>query len=139
MSAVDLWVDMTIHQKQICPSVVIDIGEDISPSNVRPGASSNSACVRNIGERPIAFIAPQSAVILAEVADKDGLPSSMVVVVNGNTHIRLFIAISAKGSARVRGNLAERAVTVVAIQIVRPTIVGNEKIDVAVIVEVRPY
>ncbi len=95
--------------------------------------------VRDIGEVHVSIISIQRHVLIAEVADGDAHATLVLEVADRKPHVGLLNAILAEGYARLRSDLLEVTVTLIAIKIVRLPIIGDKEINLAVIVKVRPH
>ena len=72
------------------------------------------------------------------MGDGDAHRAVVQIISDGNTHVRLLEAILADGDTGVEGDLFEVAVAIVAVEVVRLAIVGDEEVELAIVVEVGP-
>ena len=60
----------------------------------------------------------------------------MLVISQRNTHVSLLEAILINRNSSLEGNIREMTATVILIEVVRPAVVRNEEIEMAIVVEV---
>ena len=61
---------MPVGKNQVGPSIVVQIEEGVSPSNVGRGAAGDARFVGDIGKAQGAVVAKQRGVLFAEVSDR---------------------------------------------------------------------
>src|SRR5882762_8184401 len=72
------------------------------------------------------------------MGDDNTEAAGLKVIAQGNAHVGLFDAILTDGDAGEKRNVLKVARAVVAIEIVRLAVISDEKVEVAVLVEVGP-
>ena len=96
------------------------------------------AMTRDVGEVEVAVVAIEGGVLFAEVGDGEADAAVVDVVAEGNAHVGLLEAVFADGDAALEGDVLEVAVAIVVIEVVGLAIVGDEEVELAVVVEVGP-
>jgi hypothetical protein len=69
------------------------------------------------------------------MGDEDTETAGVEIVAESDTHVGLLDAILADGDAGVVGNVFEMASPVVEVEIIRLAIIGDEEIDMAVLIK----
>src|SRR5580658_10251677 len=108
----DFRVYVSVHLKNIRPSVVVVIDERAAPRNV-PVVNPDSRGKRCVGKSPIAVVAIEVASVVREVRLKNIEPSIAVVIADRNTHPCLLVAVFAVGAPGNNREVSKRAVVVV--------------------------
>src|ERR1700674_3344798 len=72
------------------------------------------------------------------MTDGDGEAALMQVITDRHAHVGLLISILADGDASIKSNISEVAMTVIFIKEILLAIVGDEKIQLTVVVKIRP-
>src|ERR1700722_9981617 len=68
----------------------------------------------------------------------DGKGAVMQIITQRDAHVGLLISILADGDAGIKSNISEVAMPVIFIKEILLTIVGDEKIQLTVVVKIRP-
>src|SRR5258708_1027190 len=72
------------------------------------------------------------------MGDDNAEAACVKVIAQGHAHVGLFYAILTDGDAGDKRNVLKVARAIVAIEIVRLAVIGDEEVEVAVLVEVGP-
>ena len=129
---------MAVHHEQIEPAIVIEVEECVAPANIGRRARSNSGSEGNIREIHLANVPDRARIFIAEMGDRDGRASGVLIIAERDAHVGLLIPILADGHARGIGDLGKVSVAVVLVEIISWPVVGQKKIEMAIVVEVGP-
>src|SRR5258708_27646561 len=77
---IHLWVDMPVHDDEVCPAIVVQIEESVSPSHIRRGSAGDAGRIRDVSKAERAVVAVQGGILLTEVSDSDGEQALVLVV-----------------------------------------------------------
>src|SRR5258707_9176503 len=116
---ISLRIRMAVGDEQIDPAIVVVIKELSPPADVRKAYRGPSRIVGNIGERIATNVAVKDIVFIVEVGNEYIQPAVVVIVTHRNAHAPLLGAISVDRHARFESDLAERAVPIVMVEIIR--------------------
>src|SRR4030095_5373228 len=129
-------INMTIHQKDIGPSVVVYIDETTTPAE--PARIESHSCwKRNVVECRLAGVSIERRSITGEVGLEDIEPPIMVVIRCCYTHSRLWLTVDTQSATCFDTNVRESSIFIVAVQRCRSRIVSDVDIHPAVIVQIH--
>src|SRR5258708_3727403 len=129
---------MAVHEEKVEPARIVNVDESISPANIGSRSRSYARNIRDIGEAHLPVVAVYRRVVIAEVTYDDRRTSRVHVIAKGHTHVGLFDAVLADGYACGKGDVGKVAVPIVLVEIVFLAVVGDEKIEMTIGVEIRP-
>ena len=84
------------------------------------------------------MVAVEDVVVVGEVGDVQVVAAVVVVVADGHAHVGLRPPVGVERRARGVADVGEPAAAEVAVDVVRPRVVGDEQIEPAVVVHVEP-
>ena len=93
--------------------------------------------IAHVGEESLAVVVVQNVVVVGEVRDVQVVAPVVVVVAHGHAHVRLLVARLVEGGAGGVADVLERAVAAIAVEVVGRGVVGDEEIELAVVVVVE--
>src|SRR5690348_139133 len=115
---IDLRIDIPVNDKQILPAIVIVIEEAITEFHKRNRRLGDSGLVTHVRERSSTVVPEQYGVIVGEGRAYHGEMSAIVIVSDGEPHIRRLASVSIQREPALVALVPERALSAVDIQIV---------------------
>src|SRR5579872_3514677 len=100
---------MPIGDKEVLPSVLIEIHKSGSPPKLAVTRSSQSRGIGHIIELPVVVVVKR-VVVFGKVRDQDIHPAIVIIVTDRNPHGRLRPAIAAHRTTRLHTDLFKSAI-----------------------------
>ena len=132
----DQVIGVPVGDDEVLVSIEIEIIELDAPAAVHLGGSRDAAGTGGILKREVAPIAIDRKTLAVEVRNEQVLEAVIVKVRCVHTHPGPGCAVGTVGYAGIESDLPESAVPVVEEQKIRNGIVGDEKIEKSVVVDV---
>ena len=135
---VHLRIDMPVDQEDVLPAVVRKIDKGIAPSDVPTGGACDARNSRGLGKIHVPVVAIESAVFVIEVRNEKRHASGVQIIAERDAHVGLGRSVGVERHARSKADVGEFATAIALIQVIGLAVVGDEKIELAVVVEVAP-
>ena len=71
VNAVNLWIDVSVDQENVLPSVIIKIHKRVSPSHISTGGRRNTRSAGEIGESHLSIIAIEGGVLVIKMRNEN--------------------------------------------------------------------
>ena len=100
------------------------------------GRLADSGRIGNISKQTAAFVVEQDVIVVGKGGDEDVHVAVMVVITDGDSHARHFLAVGAERHAGSDADLLKSAVLFIPIKIIRIRVVAYKQVRPAIIVEI---
>jgi hypothetical protein len=125
-----------VGDHEVGVAVVVEVEEGAAPLKGVVGHRLESLRAADVVEQELPFVVVERRRVLGEGGEEDLLQAVPVQVGRVDPHAGLGHAVPAQPRAAPGPDLGERAVPVVAVEEVGVGVVGDEDVDVVVVVEV---
>ena len=132
----DLRIDVAVHQEQVEPAAVLEVGEADAPAQ-EAGVDPDPGHERPVFTEAVPGIRVEGGGVAREIGDEHVHGPVVVVVSHRHPHPRLGLAVLAVGAPAAHAHVGEGPVVVVAVERVRVAVVGHVQVAPAVAVEVE--
>ena len=128
---------MAVGDENVGPAVEIIVKKEAAEAQSEQRGAADFRARRFINEEPFSFIVIERNHLVREIGDEHAGVAGMIVVGGVHAHARAGHAVFAEGHTCDHGFFAERAVAIVAIELVGLRVVGEKKVRPAVVVVVE--
>ena len=133
----NIGVDMAVGKKQVQTTQVARIEEAGAEAEIGEGGCDEANLDADIRKVLAAFVAIQGIALSGEGRHHHVQIAVLIVIADCDPHIRHRVRLaSTEGDAFLQRHILERAVALIAIQIVRPDVIGDEEIQAALSMKV---
>src|SRR6266851_3032156 len=130
-------VDVAVGNNQIQAAVQIEIGETAAEAQSYFGRSADPGRERHVIELSGGRRTVQSNHFIVEVGDGDSGAARIFEVADIDAHACAGLSVGAESEACFNGGIFEFSVAQIAIEFVGLSVVGDEKIGPAILIEVE--
>src|SRR6266496_5651156 len=88
-----LWINVTVNDQQIHPTIVVIIKEFCSPTDVGQTYGSHLGRIRNIRKGTVSIVVVESVIVVIEISNEQVQFAIVIIVTQGNPHATLLAAV----------------------------------------------
>src|SRR5882757_334063 len=133
----DSVVDVAVSDDEVQAAIEIEVGKAAAKSQCGFGRSANASCEGDIIELPGSRRTIEADHFVVEIGDGDAGAAGIFEVGDINSHSGAGLSVRAESKAGFDGSVFELSVAQISIQLVRLSVIGDEKIWPAVLIKVE--
>src|SRR6266404_1495431 len=130
-------IDVAVGNDKIESAIEIEIGEAAAKAESCFRGAADTGCNGDVVELSGGRRTVQSDHLVVEISDGDAGAAGIFEVTDIHAHAGTRFAVGAEGQTRFNGHVLEFSVAQIAIKLVGLSVVGNEKIGPAILIEIE--